>query len=830
VNRKIAFVALILALAPVSRFDVSAKAGEHQGKARDLITKGIDENQRVRLPGNTRPEARREHDRGPVPDDFPLEHMLLQLQRPPELQQEFDVYVEGLTQGSSPNFHQWLEPAQVGERYGLSDSDLRHIERWLRRHGFRVNYVYPNRVVMDISARARELKEAMGVEIHFLEVNGEQHFANMNDPEIPEALAPAIVGIVSMHDFQPHPMVKPLAKYTYTDVKGTFYAVTPPDLAQIYNFNPLFSQGITGTGQTVALVEDTNLFAMTDWTTFQSQFNLAKYNGNLIVTHPNTAGNCADPGVNGDDGEATLDAEYSYAAAPGAIINLATCANAATPGVLIAIQNLVAASPHPYIISVSYGYCEPDPVLGAFNANVFTAYQTAASEGISVFVSSGDEGPDSCDANQAAASHGINVSGLASTFFNVAVGGTDFGDSFHGMNATYWSPTNNGVLQSANGYIREIPWNSSCASVLIAIALGQNPPYGTAGACNNGGTGFRTTTSGSGGPSGCATGAPMPAGSSVVSGTCAGYVKPPWQSGLFGNPNDGVRDLPDVSLFAANGVWGHFYIYCYTDTGRGGNPCTGNPDPTTGPCPPSCPTWNAAGGTSFAAPILAGIQALVNQRTAALTISPTPGQGNPNPVYYAIANAEYGTAAGRAQCNSSTQPLPRRGIASSCVFYDVTEGDIDLNCLSGSPNCYRPSGAQGVLSTGKISGLTLSAGGSGYLSAPTCTITAPHNPFPYNGYPGGSQATCTATISPITHVVISVTLTNAGAGYAPIPLCLISGGSGSGATCTVTGVTVDNTTGYQPAFPATPGWDFATGIGTINAYNLVFDPHWAQGP
>lgn len=818
---RIGLAALVLALVTVFLCDVFAQVGERPASARDLITGEIDESQRVTLRGNTRPEVNPDNDRGEVPHHFKLEHMLLQLRRPPKLQQEYDAYVEGLTQHNSANFHQWLTPAQVGENYGLSDSDLHQIERWLRSHGIRVNYVYPNRVVMDISATARELGEAMRVEIHFLEVHGEKHFANVNDPEIPEALASAIVGIVSIHDFRPHPMVKPRAQYTYTDSKGMWYAVTPADLAQIYNLNPLFSQGITGAGQTVVVVEDSDPFTTADWSKFEAKFNLTAYGGSVSVTHPNFGGNCTPPGVNGDDGEVALDMEYAAAAAPAAAIDVATCANTASAGIFIAFENIVASASHPYIISVSYGQCEP--VLGAAaNAAISSMYQTAVSEGISVFVSSGDEGPASCDATLPAASHGINVSGLASTPYNVAVGGTDFGDTVAGATATYWSATNSTTLQSAMGYIPEIPWNDSCAGVLLATFAAQNPPYGASGFCNAGGsTNFRTTASGSGGPSGCATGSASTMGE--VSGTCAGYPKPSWQSGLFGNPNDGVRDIPDVSLFAANGVWAHFYIFCYTDPGMGlgGAPCTGNPDPTA-----ASPTWSAAGGTSFAAPILAGIQALVNQRTAALTITPTPGQGNPNPVYYAIAASEYGTS-GSTLCNSSAQPLPRRGVATTCVFYDVTQGDIDVNCTQGSPNCYDPgaAGNQGSLSTGTISGLTVSAGGTGYTSAPACTISAPHNPRPYNGYTGGVQASCTATVAG-GHVT-GMTLTNAGAGYAPNPVCTLTGGGGTSARCSVSGVTE---AAYQPAFPATPGWDFPTGIGTINAYNLVFSPVWAEGP
>jgi subtilase family serine protease len=133
--------------------------------------------------------------------------------------------------------------------------------------------------------------------------------------------------------------------------------------------------------------------------------------------------------------------------------------------------------------------------------------------------------------------------------------------------------------------------------------------------------------------------------------------------------------MPDVSLFAANGVWGHYFSYCYSDTAKGGKACTGAPS-----------GWSAGGGTSFATPILAGIQALVNQKTG-------ERQGNPNPAYYKMAAAEYG-ASGSASCNSTRG----KAVSSQCTFYDVTQGDADVNCTGGY-NCYKPSGTNGVLST-----------------------------------------------------------------------------------------------------------------------------------
>jgi hypothetical protein len=73
-----------------------------------------------------------------------------------------------------------------------------------------------------------------------------------------------------------------------------------------------------------------------------------------------------------------------------------------------------------------------------------------------------------------------------------------------------------------------------------------------------------------------------------------------------------------------------------------------------------------------------------------------------------------------------------------------------------------------------------------------------------------------------------VTLTNKGQGYTGVPKCTISGGGGKGAICMAVIVPTAPTApaAYQPAFGATPGWDMATGIGSVNANNLVLDPAW----
>ena len=111
-----------------------------------------------------------------------------------------------------------------------------------------------------------------------------------------------------------------------------------------------------------------------------------------------------------------------------------------------------------------------------------STYAQAVTEGVSVFVSAGDEGAASCDANLTKSTHGIDVSGFASTPNNVAVGGTDFGDTAAGTTATFWNATSTATFGSAKSYINEIPWNDSCASVVLAtFETGSGTTFGTTG-------------------------------------------------------------------------------------------------------------------------------------------------------------------------------------------------------------------------------------------------------------------------------------------------------------------------------------------------------------
>src|SRR4051812_20730854 len=328
---------------------------------RPLIHQVIDNNWRVTLRGNTRASANPANDRGRVSDALDMDHMLLQLQRPAEAEQSLQRYLGELTDQASPNYHQWLTPAQFGEHFGPSPSDVTAVSDWLQAQGFTVNRIYPNNVLIDFSGTAGQVRQAFRTEIHQLNVAGESHIANMSDPEIPAALAPAIVGVVSMNNFMPHSMKRARATYTFPVGSGVRQAVVPADLATIYKLNPLYAAGVAGQGQTIAVIENTNVYDEADWTTFRKKFGLSIYkSGSFTQVHP---GSCTDPEVvGGNASEAILDAEWASAAAPAAAIQLASCRDTTTTfGGLIALQNLLNGdTAPPALISISYGACEAE--------------------------------------------------------------------------------------------------------------------------------------------------------------------------------------------------------------------------------------------------------------------------------------------------------------------------------------------------------------------------------------------------------------------------------------------------------------------------------------
>ena len=458
----------------------------------------------------------------------------------------------------------------------------------------------------------------------------------------------------------------------------TYFAVTPSDFHTIYDENGLFDGSsvvgkVTGKGVTVAVAEQTDI-KPADVQNFRSQFGLSGYAGTLSLTHP---GGCVDPGFTDDEGEAALDAEWSGAVAPDAAIIEAACSSSETGfGVMTALQNLIELGTPASAISVSYGGSEVGNGI-VFLTEWSNLVEEGAAEGISIFVSTGDGAVDIADTLAPLATRGLSVNGLASNIYDTAVGGTDFGDTVVGLNGTFWNSANSTTGGSAKSYVPEIPWDNSCSSYVNWAGAGAAGPLQN---CNDPKTSafYQDVIGGSG-------------GQSLL------FAKPSWQlTSVPGVPKDGVRDLPDISLFAANGLWNHFYLSCMSDANHSGVPCDfTNPDDFFG---------SASGGTSFAAPDFAGIAALVAELYGKV--------GNMAPALYQIAKIQYKNKLLAAQCQTTNFPAN-----PLCVFHDVAVGDNSVACQAGTPNCYTNSLSTmgiGISSTSTTTQSTAFNAGVGY--------------------------------------------------------------------------------------------------------------------
>jgi len=641
-----------------------APAALAASSAAPQIVSSVNDNDLVQLKGSTPPQALEQFDRGPVADSLPLEHMYLVLRRGSEQESAVEQFIAELHDPHSASYHQWLTADELGQKFGPAEQDINTVVSWLRGKGFTINLVHKSGLVIDISGTAGEVRNAFHTEIHQYNVNGNEHIANATDPEIPAALAPVVVGFVSLNDFRPKAMVaKPRPNLTFkcTGCPDGFdnlvvYLETPPDFATIYNVAPLYqaSEAITGKGETIVVLEESDILAA-DVATFRKAFGLSSFSGKFSQIHPGPG--CADPGTNDFILEASLDAEWAGAVAPDANVELASCVDTAIlPGLLLAAVNLLDRATPPPIMSISFGACEA--VLGpGGNAFFNSLWQQADSEGVSVFVSAGDASAAGCDNFDLIpnwAVDGIAASGYASTPYNVATGGTDFLATLLPNLSSYWSASNSPTGQSAQSYIPEMTWNDSCASSVLYKLSGFS-----SGAvfCNSAaGQGALDIIGGSGAPS-------------MI------YSKPAWQTGTIGVPNDGKRDLPDVSLFASDGFYSQAIALCMSDASLGGSPC----DYTN----PVDAFNNSAGGTSFTAPQFASIQALINQKAGGR-------QGNPDPIFYALYTTEFGTSSSRnghlETCNASAGNL----IPSACIFHDVTVGNNDVPCF-GPNDCFPQS-------------------------------------------------------------------------------------------------------------------------------------------
>ncbi|MDE1161463.1 MAG: Ig-like domain repeat protein [Acidobacteriaceae bacterium] len=639
----------------------------------------VDSKLRRPLNGATPLLARQAVDKGSLAASEPLNDMKLVLRRSSDAQAALNSYLDDVQNAASPNFHKWLTPEQFGERFGASDADIAAVSQWLEGNGISISSISKSRTVITFSSTEAQFEHTFGAQMHHYDLHGEARVANSAVPSVPSALSPAIVGIATLGNatFRPLHTKPTLAKFTANsgwaksgavkssaqDVQGTtpqftsnisganYPLVGPADFGLIYGVNTLWNSGVTGTGQSIAIVAESDV-AQSDVDAFRKAFGLPATTVSQIVLG-------ADPGLDassGAEGEAVLDVEWAGAMAPAATVNLLIAeSNATQTGILVAAEYAIDHNLSP-VMDVSWGACELG--LGASGNQYFDdLWSQAAAQGISVMVASGDAGSVGCDQNEYYSDYGQQVNGMASTQYNTAVGGTDFYGNADGANS-YWTLANDPTtLQSAKSYVPESAWNDSCVSpLLLAHAADFGLTETTSGAICDNEYAFLDTTGGGGGVSQCTS------SDQSTQGSCTGgHPAPVWQQSVSSIGATGKRHLPDVSFFAGAGLWGSAYAFCEADEATS-DMCVNNSGTMT---------TLSAGGTSFASPAFAGIVALLNQQQGAR-------QGNINKYLYALAAKQFANPTLAANCQSGAG-----ADTSGCIFHDVVDGTISEPCAVG---------------------------------------------------------------------------------------------------------------------------------------------------
>ncbi len=677
-----------------------------------------------------------------------LNQLTLVLSRSGLQEQAFQQFLADQQNPSSPDYHHWLTPDEVGARFGLSDEDIATVTGWLQSQGLHLNWVSPSRIFIGFGGTAADVGRAFQSEMHYYNVNGAQRISVSSDPMVPQALVPVLKSVRGLFTVTEHPFnqvsVMTLPSPEVTSSGGQHF-IGPADFDTIYDVPTNFN----GSGITVGIVAWSRV-NFTDLDNFRAKTGIAMQNPTQVVP---TAFGGIDPGaaytapptggasISGQS-EATLDVIRVGSIAPQAGILLMVASPASTgDGIGADAQYMVQTTPVPVqVMSISFGDCES--AEGASGVSYWDSmFKQAASEGISVFVSSGDSGASGCDnafTTPPPTPRPNSPNYICSSTYATCVGGTEFADA--ASPSTYWSTTNSSMLESALSYIPEGGWNESTS----------------------------TSVAGSGG------------GVSTVIAT------PSWQTGTGVPAARSGRYTPDVSFSASQ----HDpYFGCMAAVSSGG--CVGT-------------TFGFVGfsGTSAAAPGMAGVAALLDQKLGA-------AQGNLNPEIYSLAASVPFTihdatvaSSGVSGCNVNTPSMCNNSIpgagtnAAQAGFlvgtgYDEVTGLGSLEVTSfltnfsnskttptvtvtPSPSSITTTQSDSVKVTvsGTATGtVTLSSGSytsaattlvsssativvpAGSLAAGTDTLTASYTPdsassSTYNSASGSNTVAVTAVVSP----------------------------------------------------------------------------------
>ena len=276
---------------------------------------------------------------------------------------------------------------RFGQEYGANPADVSLVEQFA--HAYHLTVVdasaQKRRVILSGTAGAMEKAFRTGFTCYKDTATGEQFRARTGSVSVPVEMKDTVVAVLGL-DNRPiakaHFRKRPARRRGAAPPPATF---TPPQVAALYNYPP----GVTGSGQTVAIIELGGGYSASDLTTYFSGLKLPRQ---PTVTAVSVDGGTNSPGSSAD-AEVMLDIEVIGSIAYGANIAVYFAPNT-DQGFVDAITDAAHDSTRkPSVISISWGGPE-DSWTQQSQTAMNAALQDAAALGVTVTIACGDNGSD----------------------------------------------------------------------------------------------------------------------------------------------------------------------------------------------------------------------------------------------------------------------------------------------------------------------------------------------------------------------------------------------------------------------------------------------------
>jgi subtilase family serine protease len=348
-------------------------------------------------------------------------------------------------------------PSEIGSNYGQGDESIKALSQYFAHYGLTSDAPTSDHLSFEVRGTVGQVEQALAVDINdYQDQQGRRFFATAVDPRLPVTLAGSVQAVLGLDNY---PWLKP-SHTGANPAAGGYYA--PQDVWTAYDFNPLYSRGLTGAGQTIGII-GCDSFSLSDISHFEGQFGLPASSISDVIV---------DGGSPGSSPETTLDIEWSSAIAKGAAIRVYSAPCLTFAGLYAAVS--AAANENiASVLSISLGGCEAGVYNAGYLLSMENEFYAAALLGQGIFVASGDRGAYECQDTFGNPTLGVsypasdaNVTAVGETTLylnpNSTYGSELAWGSTLGLCAAVGTPSGGGGGLSS--FISEPPWESSVNS------------------------------------------------------------------------------------------------------------------------------------------------------------------------------------------------------------------------------------------------------------------------------------------------------------------------------------------------------------------------------